>query len=198
MIEKLLVYNQYWSGLQKLSDDTYFQRLKENQTPEYLWIGCADSRVPAEALLGLKPGQLFVHRNVANQIKVDDSNSMSVLQFAVEVLKVKHIIVCGHTECGGVKAAMNGEGDRYLADWLQDLRGLADECKQKQLVGDDENKRLELLTEMNVRQQVKRIAEHPIVQNAWKGGQQLGIHGWVFVISEGLIRDLDVSVSGSL
>lgn len=198
MIEKLLAYNQHWSGLQKLSDDTYFQRLRETQNPEYLWIGCADSRVPAEALLGLKPGQLFVHRNVANQIKFGDSNSMSVLQFAVEVLKVKHIIVCGHSECGGIKAALQGGVTGYLEDWLQDIKVLADEGHEKHFCDCADDRKLELLTEMNVRQQVKRIAEHLIVQNAWKSGQQLGIHGWVFVINEGLIKDLDVSISGTL
>ena len=195
MLRDLLIYNKYWSGLQKLSDESYFERLSESQAPEYLWIGCADSRVPAETLMGLKPGQLFVHRNVANQIKVDDNNSMSVLQFAVQGLKVQHIIVCGHTGCGGVKAAYYGEGDAYLADWLEDIRDLAGEHKQ-QLSAADEVQNLTALTELNVKQQVRRIASHPIVQEAWRNGQKLAIHGWMFVIHEGLINDLQVSVSG--
>ncbi|HEY9034730.1 MAG TPA: carbonic anhydrase [Pseudomonadales bacterium] len=197
MLEKLLVYNQYWSGLQKLSDETYFERLSENQAPEYLWIGCADSRVPAEALLGLKPGQLFVHRNIANQIQLNDNNSMSVLQFAVTVLKVKHIIVCGHSGCGGIKAAYHNEADGYLGDWLSDLRHLIDDSRDC-LPGDSsEEECLSLLTEMNVRHQVRQIADHPIVRQAWAQGQELDIHGWVFIIHDGLIQDLGVSVSGA-
>lgn len=197
MLEKLLVYNQYWAGLLKLSDETYFERLSKKQSPEYLWIGCADSRVPAETLMGLEPGQLFVHRNVANQIRVNDSNSMSVLQFAVQVLKVKHIIVCGHSGCGGIKAAYNNEADGYLADWLADIRDLAGQSTESLAVYPTDEEKMAALTELNVKRQVQQIAEHPIVQDAWAQGQELDIHGWVFVIHEGLIKDLQVSRSAA-
>lgn len=199
MIEKILKYNQLWSDLQKLSDETFFRQLKEGQDPEYLWIGCSDSRVPAETLLGLQPGQLFVHRNVANVVKTDDDNSMSVLQFAVDVLKVRHIIICGHSDCGGIKAALNGGVDSYLENWLKDVRQIAIDCKDAPYFKDaDEKRRKELLTEMNVRHQVKTLASHPLIQQAWKNGQRMAIHGWVFHVGTGLIQDLDVSVSGCL
>ncbi len=199
MIEKILKYNQLWSDLQKLSDESFFRQLREGQDPEYLWIGCSDSRVPAETLLGLQPGQLFVHRNVANVVKTDDDNSMSVLQFAVDVLKVRHIIICGHSDCGGIKAALNGGVDSYLENWLKDVRQIAIDCKDAPYFKDaDEKRRKELLTEMNVRHQVKTLASHPLIQQAWKNGQRMAIHGWVFHVGTGLIQDLDVSVSGCL
>lgn len=194
MIEKLIQYNQHWAGLQSLSDDTYFDRLSEGQAPEYLWIGCSDSRVPAESLLGLKPGQLFVHRNVANQIHVDDNNSMSVLQYAVDVLKTRHIIVCGHSSCGGVEAAFDGKCDSYIEKWLS---GLANLCHEKEHLLNQKQTReekLALLTELNVQQQVEGLAEVDIVKAAWARGQQLEIHGWVFDIPSGLLKDLNMVV----
>jgi carbonic anhydrase len=195
MIEKLIQYNLHWAGLQNLSDESYFDRLSEGQAPEYLWIGCSDSRVPAESLLGLKPGQLFVHRNIANQIHVDDNNSMSVLQYAVEVLKTRHIIVCGHSSCGGVEAAFDGKCDGYIEQWLS---GLTDLCHEKEHLLNQKQTRdekLALLTELNVQQQVDGIAELDIVKAAWARGQQLEIHGWVFDIPSGLLKDLDMVVS---
>lgn len=179
--------------MHELEDGTYFERLSEGQAPEYLWIGCADSRVPAETLLGLKPGQLFVHRNIANQVKVDDSNSMSVLQFAVEVLKVRHIIICGHSGCGGVKTAFDGAGDRYLESWLQELKDLKQEklTELDSKLSDDE--KLSLFTELNVKQQVDNVVNHDIVKNAWLSGQELAVHGWVFELDSGLINDLGVT-----
>ena len=197
MLEKLLEYNKHWAGLQKLSDETYFERLSHSQAPEYLWIGCADSRVPAEALLGLKPGQLFVHRNVANQVKVDDSNSMSVLQFAITVLKVKHIIVCGHSACGGVQSAYTGKADGYLSDWLETVKHIAADNKDELDACSNKEAAIERLTQMNVCHQVRTIAEHPLVRDAWAHGQELSIHGWVFEIHEGLLKDLDVTIDSS-
>lgn len=193
MIEKLIKHNKHWAAMHELEDGTYFERLSEGQAPEYLWIGCADSRVPAETLLGLKPGQLFVHRNIANQVKVDDSNSMSVLQFAVEVLKVRHIIICGHSGCGGVKTAFDGAGDRYLESWLQELKDLKQEklTELDSKLSDDE--KLSLFTELNVKQQVDNVVNHDIVKNAWLSGQELAVHGWVFELDSGLINDLGVT-----
>lgn len=193
MIEKLFQYNKHWAGLQNLSDDGYFDRLNEGQTPEYLWIGCADSRVPAESLLGLKPGQLFVHRNVANQVKVDDSNSMSVLQYAIDVLKVRHIIVCGHSNCGGVAAAYEGGCDSYIERWLSDLRNLSLERTEELNSYDEKTDRLNRLSEMNVEQQVECLKGHSLVKAAWDRGQELAIHGWVFEIHTGLLKDLNIS-----
>lgn len=198
MIEKILKYNQLWSEVQKLSDETYFRHLRDGQSPEYLWIGCSDSRVPAETLLGLQPGQLFVHRNVANIIKTDDDNSMSVLQYAVDVLKVRHVIICGHSECGGIGAALDGDVNSYIQNWLQDVRQLALDCTDPIFIEADKTQKKEMLTEMNVKMQVRNLAKDDVILNAWKRGHNVAIHGWVFNIGQGLIKDLEVSVSGSL
>lgn len=196
MIEKILKYNRLWAEVQTLYSEEYFQELRDGQAPEYLWIGCSDSRVPAETLLGLHPGQLFVHRNVANIIKTDDDNSMSVLEFAVEVLKVRHVIICGHSDCGGINAALNGGVNGYLKNWLKDVRALAKECKDSVFVSADQKRKKQLLTQMNVRHQVKTLSQDPLIQRAWINGQELAIHGWVFHVGSGIIEDLNVSVNG--
>ena len=195
MIEKLIEYNKHWAGMQNLQDETYFQRLSEGQAPEYLWIGCSDSRVPAESVLGVKPGQLFVHRNIANQVKLDDNNSMSVLQYAVDVLKVSHVIICGHSGCGGVQAAFEGTSDRYVADWLSDLRQLTVEKADELAKKSNDEEKLTLLTELNVQKQVELVANHEIVRNAWQRNQDLAVHGWVFRIDTGCVKNLNISVN---
>lgn len=196
MIEKILKYNKLWAEVQTLYSEDYFQELRDGQAPEYLWIGCSDSRVPAETLLGLHPGQLFVHRNVANIVKTDDDNSMSVLEFAVDVLKVRHIIICGHSDCGGISAALDGGVDGYLKSWLKDVREMAKTCKDSVYVSADHKRKKQLLTQMNVRHQVKTLSTDPLIQRAWINGQELAIHGWVFHVGSGIIEDLNVSVNG--
>ena len=193
MLSDLIKYNREWAAEQKQGNGSYFNELALGQTPAYLWIGCSDSRVPAESLLGVEPGQLFVHRNVANQIKPADGNAMSVLQYAVKVLKVKHIIVCGHSGCGGVNAALEGVKDGFLQGWLSELRELClSTCSLNTELTQEE--RLVRLTEKNVIMQVDNLKQSDIVKSAWKEGQNLAIHGWVFDIEDGLIRNLDISV----
>lgn len=196
MIEKLKLYSEYWTGIQKLADEDYFKNLSEGQAPEYLWIGCSDSRVPAETLLGLKPGQLFVHRNIANQVKDSDNNSMSVIQFAVDVLKVRHIIICGHSSCGGVKAAYEGGCDGYLEAWLKELSELSSAKGSELAAIEDKEERLLKLNEFNVGQQVKATSELEVVKNAWARGQNLTVHGWIFHIDKGDVEDLNISQNG--
>ncbi|MCK5881839.1 MAG: carbonic anhydrase [Sinobacterium sp.] len=192
MLSQLIEYNKEWAKEQKQTNGSYFDELAKGQAPEYLWIGCADSRVPAESLLGVDPGQLFVHRNVGNQIKPADGNAMSVLQYAVKVLHVKHIIVCGHSGCGGVKSAMQGVKDGFLQGWLSELRELSLSTCMLKAESSEEDK-LSLLTDQNVMMQVENLKQSHIVKTAWKQGQKLAIHGWVFDIEEGLIRDLEIS-----
>lgn len=196
MIEKLKLYSEYWTGIQKLADEDYFKNLSEGQAPEYLWIGCSDSRVPAETLLGLKPGQLFVHRNIANQVKKQDNNSMSVIQYAVDVLKVRHIIICGHSGCGGVKAAYEGGCDGYLETWLKELNEISLENKSELDAYETKEARLARLNELNVAEQVKTVCNFNTVKAAWERGQNLTIHGWVFHIDKGDVEDLNISCNG--
>lgn len=192
MLNNLLQNNQKWSESYLASDGEYFQNLSQGQSPEYLWIGCADSRVPAESLLGLEPGQLFVHRNVANQVKTDDDNAMSVLQYAVQVLKVQHIIVCGHSSCGGVAAAYEGAGDAHVKSWLTELRKTVQSNTDTLEAIADKDKRLAKLTELNVAKQVSNIANHDIIKSARASGQELSVHGFVFDIASGLLQDLNI------
>ena len=192
MLSNLIAYNKNWAGEQKAQKENFFEELAQGQTPEYLWIGCSDSRVPAESLLGVEPGQLFVHRNIGNQIKPADGNAMSVLQYAVKVLKVKHIIVCGHSTCGGVNAALQGVKDGFFQGWLSELR----ELSLSTFTVDSaltEAERLSKLTELNVEMQVDNLCQSDIVKSAWKHGQELAIHGWVFNIEEGLLSDLKIT-----
>lgn len=192
MLTDLIKYNRNWASKQKKSKDGYFKELSKGQAPEYLWVGCSDSRVPAESLLGLEPGQLFVHRNVANQIKPADGNAMSVLQYAVKVLKVKHIIVCGHSGCGGVNAALQGVKDGFLQGWLSELRELSlSTCTMNTELSQSE--KLAKLTDQNVIMQVDNLKQSHIVKSAWKQGQELSVHGWIFDIEDGLLRDLGIS-----
>lgn len=195
-IAPLFESNRAWAMSKLKADPGFFGRLTEQQTPAYLWIGCADSRVPANEIVGLDPGELFVHRNVANLVHAADMNCLAVLQYAIEFLKVKHVIVTGHYGCGGVRAAMHPRQLGLIDHWLRPIRDVyaKNEAELKDIV--DEYKRLNLLCEMNVREQVANLAKTTIVQNAWHRGQDLSLHGWVYGISNGLIRDLGVTISG--
>ena len=194
MIEDLLANNQSWARSTIKEDPDFFERLSQQQNPEYLWIGCSDSRVPANVVVGLAPGELFVHRNVANIVHASDANCLSVIQFAVEALKVGHIIVCGHYGCGGVSAAMSGDRHGLIDHWLQPIRDVSDEMASYLLRIKDPEERLNALCEANVAAQVRAVGSNPIVQDAWRCQQPLSIHGWIYSVHDGLIRDLDISL----
>ncbi len=197
MLKDLFARNLEWARAHVAADPEYFRRLAAQQAPEYLWIGCADSRVPANVITGLDPGEVFVHRNVANLVHPADMNCLAVLQFAVEVLKVRHIIVCGHYGCGGVHAAMSGEGNGLLDHWLEPIRELARQHDGSLAPIQDQGVRLNRLCELNVAAQVRRVAETPIVRQAWARGHGVAIHGWVYGINDGLLRDLECGVGGA-
>lgn len=195
MIDDLLRNNTDWASRKTQDDPDFFLRLSSQQHPDYLWVGCSDSRVPANDIVGLDPGELFVHRNVANLAPCQDANFLSVLQFAVEALKVRHIIVCGHYGCGGVAAAMSGDRHGLIDHWLQPVRDVSDEMAASLLCVDDPVERLNALCEANVAAQVRSVASNPIVLDAWSRGQFLAVHGWIYGIENGLIRDLSLSVT---
>jgi carbonic anhydrase len=194
-LQNLLDKNKEWAANIKTSDPNFFDELAHQQTPEYLWIGCSDSRVPSTQLVGLHPGDMFVHRNVANVVGHTDFNCLSVLQFAVEVLKVSHVIVCGHYGCGGVKAAMKNQSFGLIDNWLRHVQDVfhVHEASLKSI--DDEDKRLNRLCELNVLEQVLNVGRTTIVQNAWAKGQELAVHGWIYGIGDGLLRDLGLTVT---
>lgn len=194
-LKSLFDRNSNWASAIKQRDPDFFIRLSKQQAPEYLWIGCSDSRVPATEIVDLLPGEIFVHRNIANLVVHSDINCLSVIQFAVEVLKVKHIIVCGHYGCGGVKAAMSKERHGVIDNWLQYIR---DVYRNHQIVLDaqvDETAKLNLLCEANVMEQVWNVCQTSFVQNAWGRGQELNVHGWIYEIGDGILKDLDVTVT---
>lgn len=197
MLGDLFDHNRAWAARRKAADPDYFDRLAALQAPDYLWIGCSDSRVPANVITGLKPGEVFVHRNVGNLVHRADLNLLSVLEFAVETLKVRHIIVCGHHGCGGVRAAMDGHRHGLIDHWLQPVRDTAAlHCEELAAIGEDEA-RLDLLCELSIAAQVESLARTPIIQSAWNRGKELNVHGWVYSLTDGLLRDLDVSRSGN-
>jgi carbonic anhydrase len=194
-LDDLLVNNRLWASRQTARDPQFFGRLCDIQTPDYLWIGCADSRVPANEIVGLAPGELFVHRNVANVVAPDDTNCVAVVQYAVEVLAIRHIIVCGHYGCGGVEAALGGPLHGPIDRWLQHVRDVrsvhASELDQIR----DPADRWRRLCELNVAEQVRQTIRIPAVREAWHRGRQLAIHGWIYDLRDGLLRDLDVGIS---
>ena len=194
MLDRLKANNRAWSEAMLTADAGFFRRLEGQQAPEYLWIGCSDSRVPANQIVGLEPGELFVHRNVANLAPPQDANYLSVLQFAVDVLKVKHIIVVGHYGCGGVAAAVDGRRRGLVDHWLHPIREVREEHRQELDALPDARARLDRLCELNVLRQVKNVASDVFVQDAWARGQSLHVHGWVYSLADGLVTDLDVSV----
>jgi carbonic anhydrase len=196
MLEHLKASNRAWAARKIATDADFFTRLARQQAPEYLWIGCADSRVPANEIVGLDPGELFVHRNVANLAPPQDANYLSVLQFAVDVLKVKHVIVVGHYGCSGVAAAMDGKRRGLVDHWLHPVREVFREHKRALERIPDQHARLDRLCELNVIRQVSNVASDVFVQEAWARGQPLWVHGWVYSLADGLVIDLDVTVSG--
>jgi carbonic anhydrase len=196
VIDGLLRRNAQWAATKARIDPEYFRRLSAQQAPEYLWIGCSDARVPANEVVSLDPGELFVHRNVANLASAHDTNFLSVLQFAVEVLKVKHVIVCGHYGCGGVRAALSGKRHGLIDHWLSPIRRLYEENAERFDRIVDFEARLNAVCEENVLAQVRAVAANPFVQDAWARGQKLAVHGWVYSIKDGLIRDLEATTTG--
>src|SRR3982074_104470 len=195
MLDHLKANNRAWAEGMVSADADFFRRLERQQTPEYLWIGCSDSRVPANEIVGLDPGELFVHRNVANLAPPQDANYLSVLQFAVDVLKVKHIIVVGHYGCGGVSAAIDGKRRGMVDHWLHPIREVFQEHRKELDAIVNPRARLDRLCELNVIRQVRNGASDVFVQEAWGRGQELHVHGWVYSLADGLVRDLDVTMS---
>jgi len=194
MLDVLKANNRAWAARMVSADADYFRRLERQQAPEYLWIGCSDSRVPATQIVDLDPGQIFVHRNVANLTPPQDANYLSVLQFAVDILRVRHIIVVGHYGCGGVAAAVDGQRRGLVDHWLHPIREARDLHRAELDAIADPQARLDRLCELNVVRQVRNVASDVFVQEAWARGQALQVHGWVYSLASGLITDLDVTV----
>lgn len=194
-LTRLFENNRRWARTLLEADPTYFQRLAVQQTPMYLWIGCSDSRVPANQILGLPPGDVFVHRNVANLVINTDMNCLSVLQFAIEVLKIQHIIICGHYGCGGINAACESKSLGLIDNWLRHIKDIYSRHR-KELDGiDDPVARRNRLSELNVVEQVKNICHTTIVQDAWSNGHALAVHGLIYSLSDGLLQDLAVRIT---
>ena len=190
---RLIENNKTWVAEQLQLDPNFFENLSKGQMPEYLWIGCSDSRVPAESITGTDPGEMFVHRNIANMIVHSDMNMLSVLSYAVEVLKVKHVIVCGHYGCGGVMAAMKNQQFGLIDNWLRHIKDVYRYHHKELDAIEDETLRARRFVEVNVQEQVHDLGKTSIVQNAWKRNQPLHLHGWVYDINDGLINDLGVN-----
>lgn len=195
LLSTLLEKNKIWASRIKESDPDFFTKLSKQQNPQYLWIGCSDSRVPANEIVNLLPGEIFVHRNIANLVIHTDLNCLSVIQYAVEVLKVKHIIVCGHYGCGGIKAAMDNCEHGLIDNWLRNIKDVYRYHQDEINALQDENARINAMCELNVVEQVANVCHSTIVQGAWKSGQELAIHGWIYGIEDGILKDLNVCVT---
>ncbi len=193
-LDHLFASNRAWAERLKAEDPGFFLRLSEQQAPEYLWIGCSDSRVPANEIVNLPPGEVFVHRNIANVVVHTDLNCLSVIQFAVEVLQVKHIIVCGHYGCGGVRAALENQEHGLIDNWLRHIKDVsrfnADELKT---LGPAD--KLNRLCELNVIEQVTNVCNSTMVQDRWRGNAELSVHGWIYGVGDGILKDLNTSAS---
>jgi carbonic anhydrase len=195
ILNHLFEKNKQWAERVNASNPGFFAQLAQQQNPDYLWIGCSDSRVSASQIIDVAPGEVFVHRNIANVVVHTDLNCLSVLQYAVEVLQVKHVIVCGHYGCGGIRAAMQNREHGLIDNWLRHIKDVyryhqtkIDECET-------EHEKIELLCELNVIEQVANVCHTTIVQNAWRAGQQLAVHGWIYSLENGILRDLDVCIT---
>ena len=195
MLDHLKQNNRAWAAGKVAADPAFFQRLEGQQAPRYLWIGCSDSRVPANEIVGLDPGELFVHRNIANLAPPQDANYLSVLQFAVDVLKVQHIMVVGHYGCGGISAAVSSKRLGLVDHWLHPIREVHHEHLHELEAIEGERARLDRLCELNVVRQVRNVASDLFVQDAWARGQTISVHGWVYSLANGLVTDLDVTMS---
>ena len=194
-IQHLFDNNIKWAEELTKSNPDFFKALSEQQAPEYLWIGCSDSRVPANNLLGLPPGEVFVHRNIANQVIHTDLNCLSVLQFAVDVLKVKHVIVCGHYGCGGIQAALDDKSHGLIDNWLRHIEDVHRFHQEKLDNVSDPKEKANLLSELNVIEQVANVSNTTILKNAWSNKQDITVHGFIYNIHDGILHDLNVSVS---
>lgn len=194
-LKHLLDNNRAWAGSVLEQNPDFFKRLASQQSPKYLWIGCADSRVPANQIVDLDPGELFVHRNIANVVVHSDLNCLSVIQFAVDVLGVEHIIVCGHYGCGGVEAALHGKRLGLIDNWLWHIQDVYDKYRAE-IDALEPRAQLKRLCELNATEQAINVSRTTIVQDAWKRGQSLTVHGWVYGLQDGLIRDLGVNLNG--
>jgi len=194
-LKQLFDNNREWAAQMCAADPQYFEKLSKLQTPPYLWIGCSDSRVPANQIVGLPPGDVFVHRNVANVVVHTDFNCLSVIQYAVEVLKVQHIIVCGHYGCGGVSAALNHQPYGLIDNWLRHIKNVYEACELSKDTTLSDEERANALCEINVIAQVKNVCHTTIVQSAWRRGQQVSVHGWIYSLKDGLLKDLGATIS---
>jgi carbonic anhydrase len=194
--KRLLDNNKEWVAKQIKLDPGYFEDLAKGQSPEYLWIGCSDSRVPANEITGTRPGEIFVHRNIANMVVHSDMNMLSVLSYAVEVLRVKHVIVCGHYGCGGVNAAMGNKQFGLIDNWLRHLKDVYRLHAGELDKINNEEQRRNRFVELNVMEQVLDLGKTSIIQNAWKNNQNIHLHGWVYGIHDGIINDLNVTITG--
>lgn len=193
--QKLLENNKEWVAKKLAQDTEFFARLSKGQTPPVLWIGCADSRVPANEIIGAEPGEVFVHRNIANMVVHSDMNMLSVLDYAVNVLKVKHVIVCGHYGCGGVKAAMGNQHIGLIDNWIRHIKDVYRFHAKELNAIENENERFDRFVELNVFEQVQDLAKTSIIQNAWEKEQEVSIHGWVYGVHNGLIKDLEITLT---
>ena len=196
-LQRLFEQNRQWIKFVTSEDPHYFSRLVDQQNPEYLWIGCSDSRVPANQIVGLKPGEVFVHRNIANIVVHTDFNVLSVIQFAIDRLKVKHIIVVGHYGCSGIAAAMNNTKIGIADNWIRHIKDVHDKHHHELQLIENEEKRLDRLCELNVIEQVINIGQTNIVQDAWAKGQKITIHGCIYSLKDGLLKDLDTSIANA-
>lgn len=194
-LDYLLERNRAWAEEIEAREPGFFQTLSKQQTPQYLWIGCSDSRVPSNRIIAVAPGELFVHRNVANVVVHTDLNCLSVIQYAVDVLRVKHLIVCGHYGCGGVKAALQNSRLGLIDNWLRHVQDVRDKHEVLLAGLSDESERVNKLCELNVIEQVTNVCQTTIVQGAWERKQELNVHGWIYGLHDGLIRNLNVSTS---
>ena len=195
-LPEIFANNRAWAKSVEESNPGFFQRLAQQQRPRYLWIGCSDSRVPANQICGLDPGEVFVHRNVANLVVHTDFNCLSVLQYAVEALQVSDVIVCGHYGCGGVLASMDSRPLGLIDNWLRNIKDVLHRSRARINALADEEARINLLCELNVSAQVANVCHTTIVQNAWQRGQNLTVHGWVYSLEDGRLKDLNCSVDG--
>ena len=193
-LSHLFENNQKWAEKTNQEKPEFFKTLSNQQNPNYLWIGCSDSRVPANEIIGLQPGEVFVHRNIANQVIHTDMNCLSVIQYAIDFLKVEHIIVCGHYDCGGVKGAMSCQTHGLVDNWLRHIRDLHSKYEKRLSRITDETSRANKLCELNVIEQVANVCHTTFVQDAWKRGQDLAVHGWIYALKNGLLRDLQICV----
>ena len=195
ILKTLFENNKRWADGIKEKDPDFFTKLSKQQNPEYLWIGCSDSRVPANEIVGLIPGEVFVHRNIANLVVHTDLNCLSVIQFAVHILKIKHIIVCGHYGCGGIKAALEMKEHGLIDNWLQHIRDIYRFHKIELDALESDADKYNLLCELNIREQVLNVSKTTIVKHVWNSGGELSIHGWIYDIKNGLLKDLGICIS---